>query len=215
VGRVIYVDGDRGHDETGDGSFGRPFRTVARAASESSRATGCRGQELVHLPPEEDGFAESRRGVRGRRRGPRRGRVARGEWAGTGRRLMVVRDPRERLASACTGSHSRASTGTGDRAARRSGSAGSSPGGRVRRPADREWVTSQRELAAAFRPDEVFRLEDGLAAVLAAVGLDRAHERRANATAGKRAARKPFAETFAPDLPGLAGWLAEDAGEWY
>jgi hypothetical protein len=136
------------------------------------------------------------------------------DWAGTGRRLMVVRDPRERLASmywfAVSGQHWDWGPGGpaewfGRFLARRTNP----------KAGDREWVTSQRELAAVFRPDEVFRLEDGLAAVLAAVGLDRACERRANATAGKRSARKPFAETFAPDLPGLAEWLAEDAGEWY
>lgn len=136
------------------------------------------------------------------------------DWAGTGRRLLVVRDPRERLASMYWWSLKEQNWNRG-------------PGGpaewfaRFRelraayKPADREWVASQRELAAAFRPDVVFRLEDGLAAVLAAVGLDSTHERRANVTAGKRSVRRPFAETFPADLPGLPGWLAEDAGEWY
>jgi hypothetical protein len=135
-------------------------------------------------------------------------------WDGTGRRLLVVRDPRERLASMYWWSLAQTTWNTG-------------PGGasewfsrfltRRTNPKadDREWVTSQREYAAAFRPDEVFRLEEGLESVCRALGVEPPRVRRANETAGKRSTRKPFGETFRGDEPGLSEWLTEDAGEWY
>jgi hypothetical protein len=137
------------------------------------------------------------------------------EWEGSGRRFMLVRDPRERLASmywwALAGQHWDWGPGSSSDwfarflEKRRSPKAG-----------DLEWITSQREMAIRFRPDRVFHLEDGLSLVLAAIGLDATHERWVNRTLErKRALRLPFAETFASDIPGMREWLIEDAGEWY
>lgn len=136
------------------------------------------------------------------------------EWDGTGRRLLVVRDPRARVASMYWWSVAQQNWNRG-------------PGGAAEwfarflakraRPKgdDSEWVTSQREFAARFRPDAVFRLEYGLEVVCASLGIEPPRIRRANVTAGKRSVRKSFAETFRGDEAGLAEWLTEDAGEWY
>ena len=99
-----------------------------------------------------------------------------GDWHGTryegaGERLMVVRNPYERLASLYWFSFERTTawlTGEGGPLAwlgrliaRRDGQ---------HEPEDRDWLSTQAEFAAEFKPARTFRLEDGLAAPLSHVG---------------------------------------------
>lgn len=130
------------------------------------------------------------------------------EWGGAGERLMVVREPKERLASMYWWSKKEANFNPG-------------PGGPdewLERFADLlnkpdEWTLAQSAMAARFRPSKVFRLEDGLQAVLDRVGVKATIQYR-NRTADAKSERKSFAETFAT-IPGrVQQWLDSDGG-WY
>lgn len=144
-----------------------------------------------------------------------------GEWEGTGKRVMVVREPYERLASMYWFS---LSTGIG---------LFMGEGGAAKwldrfvagfawkhKPAYAEWVLSQSELAEQFRPVVVCRLEDGLEKVFDVLGLEQpTHIHRANITKGKHSDRRPFAETFtgasAAALAAVESWCRPDLEAWY
>lgn len=140
------------------------------------------------------------------------------DWSGTGRRYLIVREPRERLASLYWYSQVHSGGAWG-------------PGGVIgwcerllqmanrRREQDFEWWATQSDYAERFQPDQVFRLEEGLQQILVAIGQPETPIQFRNVTQGKRIERRPFAETFR-DVPkttmdDICAWLCRDAGEWY
>jgi hypothetical protein len=130
------------------------------------------------------------------------------EWDGEGERLMVVREPKERLASMYWWSRKEVNFNCG-------------PGGPdewLERFADLlgkpdEWTISQREMAERFKPHKVFRLEDGLRAVLDHLGI-KAELQHRNRTQDAKSQRKSFAETFTR-IPWRVRQFLDSDGGWH
>lgn len=139
------------------------------------------------------------------------------DWSGTGRRYLVVREPRERLASMYWYSQANGGGAWGDR-----GVIGwcerFAQMVDARKLGDLEWWMDQGEYVERFQPNQVFRLEQGLQPLLDLLGVTTPMQYR-NKTKGKRTDRRPFAETFQGVPAGLMEpihtWLRRDAGEWY
>src|SRR5262245_54835054 len=136
------------------------------------------------------------------------------EWDGTGERLIVVREPHERLASMYWWSLKEGNFNHGPPhpdawLARFAGLL------ETNKQHDAEWLQTQGEMAAGFRPERVFKLEDGLRVALDYLGVSVSHIQRRNETRGKRTIRLPFGETFGIVPERVQQWLAADAGEWY
>lgn len=140
------------------------------------------------------------------------------EWAGSGERILVVRNPYERLASMfwfALKSHAndyRPALGATEWCRRLLADQ------YVNKSVAREWSRNQLQLAAEFRPSVTFRLEDGLMRVVNHVGVY-VDEQRRNVTGDSKASRKPFAETFALADESLRqaidAWAAPDMEAWY
>ena len=140
-------------------------------------------------------------------------------WFGEGKRVMVVREPYDRLASMYWFSVAQGvglfMGGTASEWLRKF-VAGF---GWKHKASYQEWVTSCSDLALVFRPDVVCRLEDGLELVFDAVGLERPeHIRHMNQTGNGKDQRKSFAETFgsadAATLAAVDEWCKPDL-RWY
>lgn len=131
------------------------------------------------------------------------------KWEGDGRRYMVVRDPRERLASMYWWSKKEQNFNQG-------------PGGadewlqRFAAMLDQprigdmdEWLVTQGEMARVFQPDKIFRFEEGLDAVVAYLGLYVRTQCR-NVTKEKNHERLAFSQTFKAIPSEICDWLDDD-----
>lgn len=80
--------------------------------------------------------------------------------------------------------------------------------------ADSEWYCTQSEMAEAFQPDKILRLEDGLAAVCAEVGV-RAEEVRAWVTPAYPSFRETFVGMNVEQQTLVDEFVGEDLRRWY
>jgi hypothetical protein len=77
-----------------------------------------------------------------------------------------------------------------------------------------EWLVTQSEMAAEFRPDKVFRLEGGLQPVLSQIGVEGPMQRR-NVGGDKRMPKRSFAETFGDPPAAIVELCRSDMEAWY
>jgi hypothetical protein len=136
-----------------------------------------------------------------------------GEWDGNGCRYMIVRNPYERLASMFWYSIKEGSfcygPGDGNKWLERFADELRSP-----KQPHLEWTATQSRLYSVFKPDEVFKLENGLSSLLIKLNVN-IEMRYLNKTKDKHSMRKSFSETFSV-IPSLVDqWLQDDAGGWY
>ena len=140
------------------------------------------------------------------------------EWDGSGRRIMVVRNPYERLASIYW--HQRVEGnnlfGTPDPVEWLMRFIEALP--QWRKGVFYEWLASQSQMAESFHPRTVCRLEDGLDAACKVVGVNVPVQFR-HVGGDKYTKKLPFAETF-QDLPNnlrdaVDAYCAPDMESWY
>lgn len=146
------------------------------------------------------------------------GEIHGSEWSGAGKRVLVIRNPYERLASMFWFalkehvSDHRPDLGPEEWCRR------VLAGQHVEKAVEREWCRNQRQHADEFTPSVVCRLEDGLSRVCEAIGAGVLEQRR-NETASAKAKRKSFAETFdgvcASVRCAIDAWCKPDIEAWY